>query len=181
MINLIPGTAKKRVAHEYWVRVATAWFFLWSFALILGACVFIPAYVLINTQVSVYTESAKVAQETVDDYEKVSRDLTASGKQARVILEASDKTPIHKYVSLFESLQGPGITLSKISLARDDTGLSPVTLSGEASDRASLAAFRDRLLAEEVLKEVDLPISNLAKDSDIQFIITVTMANKIAL
>ena len=68
--------------------------------------------------------------------------------------------------------------MSKIQLNRDNKEIAPVSLTGIARDRKTLASFRDRLLAEEQIVSVDLPISNLASDSDIQFIITVVLSNK---
>ena len=54
----------------------------------------------------------------------------------------------------------------------------PVNITGTATDRQSLASFRDRMLAHPLISEVNLPISNLATDKDIQFSITVTMTNQ---
>lgn len=181
MINLIPNQAKKSVTLEYWLRVATSWFVLWAVALIIGICVLVPTYVLINIQVSVYEESARAAEDSVANYGSVSKDLITASKQARVIVDDSNKTSIHDYVNLFEGLTGNGITLSEVSLNRSAEGIAPVSVAGKAVDRESLAAFRDRLLNEASIASVDLPISNLAKDKDIQFNLTVTMNNEVSL
>jgi len=177
MINLIPRSAKKSIKHEYWVRVATVWLVLFSLALILGVGTLMPAYELINRQVEVYGSSAAEASQKLADYKNVSTGLVESSRQAKYIIDEKNVELISYYVSMFESLQGSGIELSQISLDRSEEGIAPVRVSGVAADRRALASFRDRLLEREEVKEVDLPISNLASDKAINFNITVTIAN----
>ena len=76
---------------------------------------------------------------------------------------------------MFESHERPGIEIRKIVFGTDGDKVKPITLSGVAADRESLAAFRDSLLGDEAIEKADLPISNLAKDKDINYSITVTM------
>lgn len=179
MINLIPSNAKKSITIEYWLRVCTSWFVLWAVTLFVSVIVLVPAYVLINIQVSVYESSAKIAQESVTSYEEVSKNLKQASEQAKLIVNSDDDTNIYAYVDLFEQLQDSSIMITKVAVNRTEKGVAPVTVDGRAVDRESLAAFRDRLLAEESVSSVDLPISNLAKDRDIQFTLTVTMDSKI--
>ncbi len=177
MINLIPSSAKKSLLTEYWVRVSSTWLILWSIAFFVGASILYPAYVLIGSQVSVHEDSAKIASQKVASYESVSAALTRTSLQAKVIIDELSGTLFSKYITLFENLQGSGIQLNKIQLSRTNLMIKPVLIEGVASDRQSLASFRDRLLSVENVKSADLPISNLASDKDIQFSITVTFNN----
>lgn len=179
MINLIPPVAKKSIVLEYWVRVLTVWLLLVSFSVVVGILVLWPPYVLVTTQVDVYAESADQASAKIATYENVSTDLIKASQQARIIVDSSKSFTMSKYIYLFESLQNPGIKMSEIKLLRTGTGIAPIALFGTASDRQMLADFRDRLLAEEEVSTVDLPISNLAKDKDINFSIIVEMSNKL--
>ncbi len=47
-------------------------------------------------------------------------------------------------------------------------------INGIAATRASLSAFRVRLESHESVKAVELPLSNLVKDTDVPFSLTVT-------
>jgi hypothetical protein len=178
MINLIPQKAKRRILIEYWFRVITVWLILWASALFIGAVIIFPAYVLVGHQVSVYEESAAEASEKVASYENVSKSLVQASQQAKVIMDESEVQIFSYYIKLIEGLQSEGIQVSKIKLNRDNGEIAPVVLVGVARDRKTLASFRDRLLEEEQIISVDLPISNLASDSDINFTITVVLANK---
>lgn len=178
MINLIPPRAKKSLLVEYWVRVVTVWLLLCSLALILGAAVLWPTYVLIDGQVSVYEISAAEASEKVADYKNVSKQLVQASQQAKIVMDERDSSLFSDYIELFESLQTVDISISQIKLGRNGVDISPVTITGVASDRQALASFRDRLLQQEMVESVDLPISSLLSDKDSNFSITVVIVNK---
>lgn len=176
MINLIPPKAKKSLVIEYWVRVASVWFILWSVVILVAASILFPAYVLISSQVDVYATSAAEASEKVASFEDVSVSLVQASQEARAIMNESEIEQFSDYIDLFSNLERESIYISEISLQRTEAGISPVTLSGIASDRQSLASFRDRLLAEPVVESVELPISNLAQGSDISFSLIVVIS-----
>jgi hypothetical protein len=177
MINLIPPSAKRSLLLEYWIRVISVWLIIWSVALLVGICLLYPSYVLITHRVTVFETSADEASQKIATYESVSKSLTQASVEAKIIINESSSPHFSEFVSLFENLQGTGVEINKISLNRDDTGIAPIQLSGEADNRQALASFRDKLLAEKSIKTVDLPISNLASDKDIKFNITVTINN----
>lgn len=177
MINLIPPQAKKRIQLEYWLRVFSVWATLWSGALIIGIAILIPSYVLIVSQVKVYSESAAAASQKILNFENVSKELGRSSQQAGTLLMGLKQPLLTEYTSTFKSLEEPGIAISKITMTRVDTGLSAAQISGEAESRQALADFRDRLRAQPDVSAVDLPISNLAKDKDIQFSLSVSFTN----
>lgn len=180
MINLIPPTAKKGIITEYWIRVVTTWLFLLSILGVVCILILLPTYVLISSQVAVYRDSASKATEKIAVYENVASDLVEASQLARVALDTSRKQLLSEYVYLFESLGGNGVSLSEITISRGVGAInfSPVSLVGTASDRQTLADFRDRLLSQEEITSVDFPISNLAKDRDIGFSITVELSNE---
>lgn len=177
MINLIPPTAKKSILREYWLRVLSVWFAVWSIALLIGVAVLVPSYVLIVSQVKVYSESATKASQKILDFENVSKDLVRSSQLAGTLLSGLKDPRMSDYTARFKELQSSGISISKITVSRAEVGLGPAQLSGEAKNRQALADFRDRLRAQPEVSAVDLPISNLAKDKDIQFSLSVTFKN----
>ncbi len=178
MINLIPPSAKKGVVREYWLRSVSVWFYIWAAALWGGVLIMVPAYVLINSQVTVYQESAKTASEKVANFEDVSKGLTASSQQAEKLISGFNQSLVSERMKTLRALENPGITLSEVTIGRTDEAYEPIQVIGAAENRQALAAFRDRLLAEPDVASVDLPISNLAKDKDIQFSLKVVLKNK---
>lgn len=177
MINLIPATAKHSLIKEYWVRTATVWFFLWSVAILLGVFILIPSYVLTHSQVSAYKDSAQSATEKIANFETVSKELARAGVWAGMLKENFSHPNNSQYIALFRSLEGDGITISQISITWGDSGVEPIIVAGIADNRQALATFRDTLVAQKVVTDVNLPLSNLAKDKDIPFEVTVTIDN----
>jgi hypothetical protein len=175
MINLIPPQAKKTLLKEYWIRVVSVWLMVLSITLFVGAGVLSPVYFLINSQISIYKESAVSASEKVVSYENVSTDLVDASQQAKIVMDEKDLPVFSDYTSLFFGLEGEKVKINKISINRDEVQIQPISIAGFAENRQSLASFRDVILAQEGVQDVDLPISNLAQDLDIPFTITVTL------
>ncbi len=146
MINLLPPQAKKSLQREYWVRVASVWLMLWSAALFVGAGMLFPTYVLIGSQVAVYEASAEEASQKVASYENVSKSLTQASQQAKIIKDTSSLPIFSEYIDLFSSLENNEVEITDVSLTANAEGIIPIRVSGLASDRHSLALFRDQLL-----------------------------------
>lgn len=181
MANLVPQLAKKKIAQEYWVRVVTAWFLLATITLLICSVFLFPVYIFTSTQVAVHAESAAAAAESVADYEAVATALERANKEAQLVIEDSRKTRAYDYIALFAALEGQGVTLTSLTFSKQGDVAEPIELEGVADDRESLAAFRDRLLAAEAIESVDLPISNLAKESNITFDMTIKITKDTAL
>ncbi len=178
MINLIPPKAKKDLRLEYWVRVVSVWLLIWAAALFAGALSLLPVQVLISTQTAVHEDTAEQASEKVTDYASISTTLVQASLQAKYVQEQGAVGALSDYISRFQSLTNENIRINNISISRGEIGIKPIAISGTADGRQDLASFRDRLLDLEDVVEVDLPISNLAKDKDINFSVTVTLSNK---
>jgi len=178
MINLIPPAARRGVLVEYWIRVVSVWCILISISLFTTASLLLPAYVFVNSQVKVHQQSAEIALQKVADYDAVSVSLIQASQRARKIMDEENLFQISEYVDLFEQLQSDDILVSNIKIGRVKEGVSSIVVGGIANNRQTLASFRDRLLADTRIEKVDLPISNLARDKDISFTITVTLSNQ---
>jgi len=150
---------------------------VWSVFIIVGALISLPAYVLISSQIAVYEDAANEASERVFQYENVSAALIKSSQQARLALDEAEKINFSDYITLFRNLEGDEIQINKINISKGIDGIKPVLISGVAGGRQSLAIFRDKLLALDEVSEVDLPISNLAREREIPFTITIVMSN----
>lgn len=177
MINLIPPVARKELLVEYWIRVVSVWAIVWAIALFAATSILLPTYVLVNLQTKAQQASAAEASQQVANYETVSVALVQASQQARIIMDEVQATPLSEYLALFSKLQDAEIQFSGITLGRTEAGPAPATIEGIASDRQALASFRDRLLTDERVEAVDLPISHLAQGKDIPFSITITLVN----
>lgn len=180
MANLIPPSAKKSVAIEYWLRVLTVWSLIATVVAILFSVTFLPLYVLVDSKIDAYQESAAIASQKIASFQAVSKSLRQSTEQAQLVVVSTRENSLFATIEMFHSLEGQnsGIELSQMNVKKiAGGGFAPVLLSGEARDRQALSDFRDQLLEKEEVETVDFPLQNLAKDKDISFSITVTMTN----
>jgi hypothetical protein len=73
-------------------------------------------------------------------------------------------------------MQNEGVSFTRITIdVTEDGSLKPITISGKADTRSSLATFRSTLLSDPSIEDALLPISNLAQEKDISFLITINL------
>lgn len=173
MINLIPANARKIVVTEYWTRVASVWLFIVSFVSLMIMLLISPVYVLVTTSAKAYALTASEAAEKVAEYDLSVSALIKANILAQKIFDLREVERFSSVISSLESLQGEDISIESFEFGRKDKALSPVQVTGQATTRQALASFRDVLLRQSNVTDVFLPISNLAKDKDIQFSISV--------
>jgi len=173
MINLIPPHARRRVGQEYWLRTVTVWLFLLSIAFVCIAILFIPTYILVQNQLSVYSVAFQSAAADNEQFSESKTAITNANVTAR-LLAAEDAEQFSKIVRDIDQTVSAAIVLTNIALDRKEGEIAPIRVAGVATDRVSLAAFRDALEAQEQFAAADLPLSSLAKDADIPFTITIT-------
>jgi hypothetical protein len=176
MVNLLPQAAKRHLVVEYYVRVATVWFFLLTGAMVVLGMFLVPISVLVGLQLSAYDETfTRVSADnaTFGDSEKA---VLAANVVASELNRVTAYAPVLDLVSTVEGLAEHTISIDGVNLERSKAGaVETITVTGEATTRAALAAFRDRIEAEPRFKSAALPISNLAKDKDVPFSIAITV------
>ncbi len=175
MINLIPQSAKTSITREYWVRVINVWILSFSGVFVIISILLIPVYILINSQTAVYAKDAEVALVEVNKFDLSSASLIKSGQQAKLLLNLKNEIRFTNLVSLLESTQNPSVAITRFDFTKVDAELNPISITGTALTRQSLADFREALLNHPDIETVLLPISNLALDRDIIFNVTITM------
>lgn len=175
MTNLIPPEAKKELVRLYWIRVVSAWAILWSVALCVGVLLMYPTYLLISGTSAAYSDTAADVTERTESFNTMLAELDKSNQEAQRIIQSAEDVTLSALLTDIWSVNGSGIDIAGIQLSRGAQGLTPITLRGEAVNRQSLAAFRDRIEALSYVEQVDLPIENLAQNQDIDFTIRITI------
>jgi hypothetical protein len=175
MTNLIPPEAKTELVRLYWIRMVSVWALLWSVLLLVGALLLYPTYLLLTGTSAAYIETVASVSERTEVYDLMVADLNRSSQEAKTIVQAASKVSLSDLLQNMWSVNGGGIDIVSVRLARGVDGITPIGITGEAINRQSLALFRDRLEALPYVTEVNLPIENLAENQDITFSIFVTI------
>lgn len=176
MINLIPQTAKRYVVREYWLRVITSWLFLISIVGLLVAILCLPSYVLLTSldrSMAVKIDDARAVEEKFRAAEKEVKETNA------LLIHVADNSYSNNFSNIIKELDdiaGPNIEITRINLKEEAGSVDVIALSGVALNRTSLAQFRSALEGSSNFESVELPISNLAQESNIIFSLTVSLS-----
>lgn len=174
MINLIPAPARKKVLTEYWIRASSVWLLIFSIACLVVSVLLLPVYVLVNSQIDVYSSSVNEASSKIVEFDASASTITTANNKAQKLFELRQVKQFSDVAATLESLHGQEIVVDGLEFKRQGMILGSVSINGFANNRQSLANFKEALLTLPDVAEVNLPISNLAKDKDIKFAITVT-------
>lgn len=165
MANLIPPQAQKMLRREYMARVVAVWLFLTAAAIFVVTLLFLPVYVLIESQTRAYAGEYVEAEGQSDQFSSISSTITRSNTVAEALLGENRPVAISEYLAVVTAAATDGISLNQFTVS----GVEPVTIGGKATTRTRLAAFKSALEATGLFERVELPISALASERNISF------------
>ena len=173
--TLLPATERRALRREYRVRVLIVLCFMASLAGLIGIGSLFPTFMRASLEeqstLSVIASLKKVKDDS--GMTKIEGELADD----EALLAALEK---HIGTALLSSVVEDAISargslqLTSFSLNRASTSTVVVVLQGTAQTRDALLAFKSRLESRVPGTKVELPISELAKSSDIPFSLRVT-------
>lgn len=187
-MNLLPLVEKKIIREEYYKRLISVSLVL-VFVLLLTFVIPVAAFHIAST----YEIGAKQTELGLLNKDNVNRGVVADVKTAK---DVNDKLVVLDRVFGEDSGYDPSSILSSIiavsnvrlaSMSYDHVAIKKdqikevgyrIILSGVASDRVSLQKFVRNLESNEMFASVDLPVSNLIENRNLQFNITVMVKKK---
>ncbi len=166
MANLIPLEAQRGVQKEYWVRVLVVWCMLVAFGLLLITILMVPVYILIESQTSAYATLYSEATIQSDQIASLEAVINESNTVAEKLVENTDDTKVSEYITDITDRTNQGVQVTNFAYTG---GATSIGIGGTAKTRANLAAFKTALEESEKFERVELPISSLASERDIDF------------
>lgn len=174
MANLIPLHAQKNVKREYRLRVAAVWAILLGTACAIVVVSSIPVYVLVRSQLEAFAhEYAQMSIES-ESYIASQKAITEANETAALLAKREHTRSFGNLIEEIETLSGPDVTITEFTLSQKGGTLEPIVINGIATSRLALTSFQERIKEHSLFKDADLPLSNLARDRDITFSITIT-------
>jgi hypothetical protein len=172
MVNLIPQHAKKTVALEYYVRVVTVWLWLISAALMIVGVLLFPVGLMVKLQLGAIESAYAEAESSSSAQQVLVKTVLDANVLAQELVRVNLRQNVWDDVALIYNLMPDGVTITSITLAREGDVVKKITVTGEAATRSDLALARDLLKGNGRFSAVALPLSNLAKDVDIPYSVT---------
>lgn len=179
LINLLPPERQRALAKEYFVRLGVVAALLLTVLTVAAGILLLPTYVFLSQSAAAKRVQLMSVESVLlsADEEAMSERLAALAKEAArlVVLE---KTPsASAIVRAVLDIPRPGVILSEFRYVRAE-GKAPGTLavSGTASTREALRFYQLALQKAPFASAANLPVSAYAKDSNISFTVTLTLA-----
>jgi len=180
MFNLLPAEYKKEIYKEYRLRFFTLVLFLLSATGLMIFLLLSMAHFIVNLK---HVEF----QEKISQLERQNPELRSQGELETIVEDVHNKL----YILESKSMISPSEIIEKVANQKPQTvnirsfsytnrgEIIEIALKGTASTRDSLITFNRRLSEEEIFENVNLPVSDLAMDKELDFSISFSVKNQI--
>lgn len=180
MINLTPKAEKKRIALDFYFRLALLLFLMLDFCLFVALISIVPAYIMSYVKNSSVTAKLEVQKnEPLPSFDQRTLDVINGINDKLALVENAKKNNFsisEKVINAIILSKRPDIKITQIIYENNLDSGKKISITGLAPSREVLLIFRQSLEDNHVFKTVDLPISNFTKGSNIQFALDLTPA-----
>lgn len=172
--NLLSKQAKKATTQEYYLRLVTVCMLTFSVAVIAGLAALLPAYMNVVGELKLSENEQLARQQDKQDGAELLKEI-AEGKYMIAFLEKDLKKEKCTEL-LFEALKErpEGISITGFSYNRVE---KVMTLEGVAATRDLVVPYARALEANEHFVNVPVPIANLAKNTNLDFRLSLGIAS----
>lgn len=170
MFKLLTREEEEKVRYEYVMRRVIVMFSALIFVLVVGIIGLLPSYVLSDARQNEILERMRVtgnAGQSEDDL-KLQSWLTKINNELQVLSPKLDTDRPSEFIKKVLDNKSTNIKLTGFSWAKSGDQID-LSINGVARDRQALIAFQNKINLSGQFSEVTLPISNLAKDRNIDF------------
>jgi hypothetical protein len=177
-INLLPPERQRQLAREYRLRLGTVVAMAITALTFVAGLLLLPTYVLLAQSALAKRAHLANVESTLSsaDEASLSAHLDALSSDAD-ILSALGRTPsASATIRTALGISRPGIALSGFTYTPAGKVPGTLAISGVAATRDALRSYQLALETSSFAAEAALPVSAYAKDANITFTITVTLA-----
>lgn len=179
LINLLPADRRDLLEREYRYRFGVVVIWLGTLLVAVAAVLLLPTYVFLAGSAS--SKDAHLASIRASlsssDQAALSARLSMLSDDAATLMALSRSSSVSKVVSAVLAVSRPGVTVSGFTYtAAAGKAAGTLALSGTAATRDALRSYQLALQSAPFARSADLPVSAYAKDTNIDFIITITLA-----
>jgi len=170
MFKLLTEEGGRKVAREYAVRRAICLLLALVLVLTVGNIGLLPSYVLSNARQNEALERTRIMSNSEEGGSDASLQvwLGETNHKLQVLSPALDTDRPSDFIKTILDQKAAGITITGFLWVRAKDKIA-LSVNGVAASRQSLVTFENRINSSKYFSEVALPISNLAKDRDIDF------------
>lgn len=171
MFNLLPAIEKQSILKDYRTRLLSVALMFLAFTLFWGAMLLLPAYLSSKQREQAMSDSHAVLLKQIAsrNQDNFSDTVRLTREKIAILTPKTESIPLSKIIKEIVSLKGASIKFQAFGISISPSGATEVVLSGVAKTRASLLLLTDRLEKSKVFAQVEVPVSNFAKNTDLEF------------
>lgn len=176
-INLLPQGRQRTLAREYLFRLGTVALALIAGVIVIHGVLLLPTYLYVGQEVNARQAelSSLVEASRAANQGEVGARIGALTITAQKLAELGARSTGSGALAQVLAVPRSGVTLNAFTFAPASAdGEARMILSGTAANRDALRRYRETLAAQPSITKADLPISAYAKETDIEFTITLT-------
>jgi len=177
MFNLLPEVEKKKILQEYNVRRGIVFFVFLCVSLGIALVGIFPSYVLSSIKLKEVKDNVSLVQQSslFQEAGQLNKDLSQANIKLTALQADAPSVLIGDLFSRVIEHKVVGVRLNGLMYKKGATkDSSIVSLSGVAKNRESLSNFASELKKEPLFKNISLPVSSFAKDSNAEFTLQIT-------
>jgi hypothetical protein len=157
------------------LRVTSIYGLLLSGVLIAWTALMVPTYVLTSSQLSGAQGEGVGVEKTKEEFERAFGEIRVANTIMAQLRKESDNIPISEVIKEVVKRAPEGISFDSFVAVREGRVLSTMQVQGNAQDRMTLAKFKGQLEEAPLFTQAFIPISDLARDTDLSFVVTLSL------
>ena len=170
MFKLLSDEARKKVSEEYILRRSVVMLVGISAVVVVGIVSLVPSYVISESHI--HLAQARTAalknSPTGGMRDELVSWLDVTNKKIKILSPNTQTSiPYENFIKVINS-KPSGIRIAELEWSKTDTDTSLI-VRGNSNDRQALLDFQSKLNETNTFSKAVLPVSNFAKDKDIDF------------
>ncbi len=180
MVNILPKDAQNKLGTRYYLQLLSMVFFLVAVAFAAGAGLLAPSYLLARQEADGAKEYSTALQQalTLKQSAGAGAEMLALSEQLKLMKAYQANPAVAGALSALVAKLPKGVSITKIFILPPGTSDGKIGIEGRAKTRAELLAFVSDLQANALFKNVAVPVSDLAGDTDIPFSLTFSLVKQ---
>lgn len=176
MINLIPKEEKKKMMRGFYYRLIVLFLVMLGFISMILFVSLLPSYFISSVKKNVVNERFEMQnKELVSLPDQQTLSIINDLNKKMTLIENAEKNKFlisQKVINAVVLKKAPAIKITGIYYEDNSLKGKKISVEGTASSREVLLSFRRALEDDLAFSQVDLPISNFVKGSNIKFFLS---------
>lgn len=173
MINLLPLEKQEIIYKEKRRRFLMAFGLGFAFVLFWGFILALPSFFYLTSKERELSRELKALEDSriLKDVKSIEEEIQNLSQKLTLEKQNRQKTQVPSvFLEKILSLKPQGLSINSLSY-NQAPAQSAVSIRGSAQKRSILIDFADKLKKEPLIKNVNFPITNILKETNIEFTI----------